>query len=76
MTRAKSIWATSDGSLKSYKEPVPFFLGFSLATLGVNLPTGQQEQLGLGAQFGMDQTGSMRWMSLVEVVYLELTEKR
>jgi S1-C subfamily serine protease len=48
MTRAKSIWLSSDGSLKSYKEPISFFLGIFSATLGVNLPTGQQEQLGLG----------------------------
>jgi S1-C subfamily serine protease len=48
MTRAKSIWATSDGDLKAYKEPVPYFLGVLSDTLGVNLPTGQQEQLGLG----------------------------
>jgi|RhiMetdeSRZDD1v2_1073273.scaffolds.fasta_scaffold81909_2 S1-C subfamily serine protease len=48
MTRAKSIWATSDGALKAYKEPVPYFLGVFSATLGFKLPSGQQEQLGLG----------------------------
>jgi hypothetical protein len=49
MTRAKSIWATSDGDLKAYKQPISYFLGVFSATLGINLPTGQQEQLGLGA---------------------------
>lgn len=49
MTRAKSTWATSAGSLKTYKEPVPFFLGVFSASVGINLPPGQEEQLGLGA---------------------------
>ena len=48
MTRAKSIWASSDGSLKTYKEPIPFFLGVYSATVGITFPTGQQEKLGLG----------------------------
>lgn len=48
-TRAKSIWLAADGSHKAYNEPVSFFLGVHSATLGVTLPTGQQEPLGLGA---------------------------
>jgi S1-C subfamily serine protease len=48
LTRAKSIWQASDGSLKSYNAPVSFFLGVFSSTLGINLPTGQQEPLGLG----------------------------
>jgi S1-C subfamily serine protease len=48
LTRAKSIWQASDGSHKAYNEPISFFLGVFSATLGVTLPTGQQEPLGLG----------------------------
>jgi S1-C subfamily serine protease len=49
MTKPKDVWPDTQGGTRLFTGSPTFFLGVFSATLGVNLPTGQQEQLGLGA---------------------------
>lgn len=49
MTKPKDVWPDTQGGTRFFTGSPTFFLGAFSATLGVTLPTGQQEQLGLGA---------------------------
>ena len=48
VTKPKDVWPDIQGGTRFFTGSPTFFLGVFSATLGVNLPTGQQEQLGLG----------------------------
>ena len=48
MTKPKDVWPTVEGGTSFFTGSPTFFLGVFSATLSFNLPTGQQEQLGLG----------------------------
>ncbi|HWQ36111.1 MAG TPA: serine protease [Blastocatellia bacterium] len=49
MVKPKDVWADKQGGIRFTTGSPTYFLGVFSATLGVNLPNGQQEQLGLGA---------------------------
>lgn len=49
MTKPKNSWPDTQGGVRFFTGTPTFFLGIFSASLGIKLPTGKQEQLGLGA---------------------------